>query len=532
MENHILIFEPSGLRVKIDRNTTILAAARKTGLYIPSECGGRGTCGKCRVKLYPAPQPSDLDRQHITPTEIEGGIRLACEHRVKSDTRVLTLHAHAKSKILTKSEPETQDWIIDKEIAGQAGIAVDIGTTTIVVYLLDLGTGLLIGSASALNPQISYGEDVISRITFATQNENGLKVLQDCVVKKIEELVIDLCLKNNVTLDHVTKMSIVGNTVMHHFFLGLDTTSLGVAPYEPVMKKGFLTDTSNIGFESLSGEIYCAPNIAGFVGSDIVALILSQRLDLLDEVVLAIDIGTNGEIVLSNHGEILCCSTAAGSAFEGATISQGMRAQDGAIEYVSIKDLDEPPEISTIGHVLPQGFCGSGIVDVVSELRRTGLIDESGKMSESIRTIRNELDILGYLVVDIGEHGSERQIAFTQKDVRQVQLAKGAISAGIQILMNSADVNVSDIDRVLLAGAFGTYINPKSARTINLLPPVDIDKVFQVGNTAGSGARLLLLSSDQRHIVEELAKSVKCIELSTHPDFSSLFVNSTGFEDS
>lgn len=515
------------MRVVIDENSSVLDTVRETGQYLTSECGGRGTCGKCKIALYPAPAPTEQDLHHLTQQEINDNIRLACEHSLESETRAVLLHARAKTKILISSDPDVHGLVIDEGLAGQFGVAVDIGTTTIVAYLLSLEEGLQIGSSSDLNPQIAFGEDVISRITFANEEKNGHHLLQERVVQKVQELIVELCEAGNVKLEKITRMSVVGNTTMHHLFLGLATSSLGVAPYEPVMKAGHVADAAKIGFENLSAEVYCAPNIAGFVGGDITAFIISQRPDLKDEVILGIDIGTNGEIVLSNQGEIFCCSTAAGSAFEGATISQGMRAQDGAIEHVSIRNHDESTDITIIGHGAPLGLCGSAIVDVVAELRRVGLLDEVGRMSESRRTIREDSQGLGYIVVDFGEHGTERRIVFTQKDVRQIQLAKGAIRAGAQVLLNTAGLQTTDIDQILLAGAFGNYINPKSALTIGLLPAVDIDQIFQVGNTAGAGAKMLLLSSQQRDVAEEIARSANYIELASNPEFADLFVDLT-----
>ena len=244
---------------------------------------------------------------------------------------------------------------------------------------------------------------------------------------------------------------------------------------------------------------------------------------------MAIDVGTNGEIVLISNGKIHACSTAAGSAFEGATISFGMRAQEGAIEYVSISDPDEPPDFATIGNASPIGLCGSGIVDVVAELRRCNIVSPDGRLRESGRTTSKDDKDFGFIVVDEEEHGSEKRILFTQKDIRQVQLAKAAIQAGTKVLMEFAGLKLSDVNSVLLAGAFGNYIRPASALRIGLLPPIDLTKIFQVGNTAGIGAKLMLVSEAMRDTAEYIAKTIVCINLAGHPSFESFFIESTHF---
>jgi uncharacterized 2Fe-2S/4Fe-4S cluster protein (DUF4445 family) len=504
----IVTFEPSGLRIKVNETTTILDSARRLGLYLPSECGGSGTCGKCLVLVEPPPKPTEVDYTHISQLDIENGIRLACQHRIQRNMHVAMKQTTIPTKILMDGALSTEKWNIDAGLENQNGVAIDLGTTTIVAYLLDLETGIQIGHAACLNPQIMYGEDVMSRISYAVIEDSGAEVLRNIVVRRVEELIVELTKSAHVNPQDLSRLTIVGNPAMHHLFLGLNTKSLGVAPYEPVIKNALNKSGEELGFTNIKKVgSYLAPNIAGFVGGDTAAFILYQRLDSTDKTVLGIDIGTNGEIVLSVKGELFCCSAAAGSAFEGATIRHGMRGQEGAIEYVSISDPNKAPEISVIGNSPPKGICGSGIVDIVSELKASGIIEPSGRMLESSRVV--DLDgVKAYTIIKPDEDDSQQSIVFTQKDIRQVQLAKGAILAGASILMHSTGVKVADIDMLLLAGAFGNYINPKSALSIGLLPPVAIEKVIPVGNAAGEGAKRMLLSLQERALIERVVEHV------------------------
>ncbi|MGY5862606.1 MAG: ASKHA domain-containing protein, partial [Candidatus Thorarchaeota archaeon] len=395
-------------------------------------------------------------------------------------------------------------------------------------YLLDLSNGDQIANSADLNPQVVFGEDVMSRIAHAMKDEKGRTILKQRVLEKIDELAVLLCSASEVPLDNLSRFAIVGNTAMHHLALGLNPASLGLAPYEPQMRDAFTSNGKEIGLKSTpDAEVYFAPNVAGFVGGDTLAFILSQRLDLVDDVVLGIDIGTNGEIVLSKRGELFCCSAAAGSAFEGATISHGMRGQDGAIEHLAIQEIIDAPEISVIGGGAPRGLCGSAIVDTVAELLRNGIIDAGGRMKASARVEDDTKAGLAYLVAGIGEHSSKSRITFTQKDVRQVQLAKGAILTGTQILMQVANVRTEDIKAIYLAGAFGNYIDPSSALQIGLFPPVDLERIIPVGNAAGEGAKRLLVSSESRKLIEKLRKEMNYYELATHDNFADVFAQAT-----
>ncbi|TFG32351.1 DUF4445 domain-containing protein [Candidatus Thorarchaeota archaeon] len=530
MSNVVVIFEPSGLRVLVESGTTILEATRKVGLHISSDCGGRGSCGKCRVVVHPTRDPTDQDIEHLSSGELRIGARLACRYQIEEQTRIMLPQRKEQVKILSKSE--TKEWTIDPQLQNQFGIALDLGTTTMVAYLLELSNGNQIAQVESLNPQTAYGEDVISRITYAAREKDGAIILQERVVNEINHQISKLVENTGINLNQIRRIVVVGNTAMHHLLLAADTITLGLSPYLPSISGPTTIKPQQLGIQmSDDSELYLPSNIAGFVGGDTVGFILSQRLDLADDVVIGIDIGTNGEIVLSDHGKMYCCSAAAGPAFEGSTILHGMRGQTGAIEYLSIENKDGRPEISIIGESIPRGLCGSAIVDVVAELLKVGIIDNTGRLlKQSIRVQENEKQGLSYLIVTKDENVQGNQIIFTQKDVRQVQLAKAAIQAGTTLLLERVGKSVSEIDRVLLAGAFGNYIRPESALAIGLLPKVEVSQIIPVGNAAGEGAKGLLLSKKNRELAERLVKETQYIELASQERFQEVFLQSISLQ--
>ena len=523
MPDVVVIFEPSGLRLLVESGTTILDAARLVGLDIANDCGGRGTCGKCKVTMHPAGEPTSRDSENLSNQEIESGIRLACRQKITERTRILLPTRQGHIQILTTSK--SKEWAGDSGLEGQYGVAVDLGTTTIVVYLLNLADGVQIAQSQSLNPQSTFGEDVISRIMYATK-EGGADTLQQQVVDNLNQQISQLLENSKIDPNQLTRMVVVGNTVMHHLLLKADTQPLGMTPYQPSITGPITINGQQLGLKAgTATEVYLPPNIAGFVGGDTVGFILSQQLDQVDDIVIGVDIGTNGEIVLSDRGKMYCCSAAAGPAFEGATILQGMRGQAGAIEYLSIVDKDEKPEITVIGGGLPQGICGSAIVDVVAELHRFGILEDSGQIrGNSRRIVEDEKLGRAYIIVDEEESVTGNQILFTQKDVRQVQLAKAAIRAGCALLLEEAEIEVSEISRILLAGAFGNYIHPSNALAIGLLPKVDLSQIYPVGNAAGEGAKGLLLSKNNRDIVERFVDEITYVELASHKKFQETFL--------
>lgn len=417
------------------------------------------------------------------------------------------------------------------------GIAFDIGTTTVVGYLMDLFTGRELCVVSALNPQTSYGADVITRITFASQEADGLQQLHEAITGAINELIGEAVDKATVAREDIYAMTVVGNTCMHHLFLGISPKNLALAPYKPVVRRPLALDAEALGFTiNPAGMLYVLPNIAGFVGADTVGVLLATELDWSGSIKLAIDIGTNGEIVLGSRERLVACSTAAGPAFEGAQISGGMRGTIGAIDHVR---FDQGVDYSVIGGVRPKGICGSGLLDAAAGLVTLGVIDQRGRILPAERldgsaaayrdNIVTQDGGSAFLLVPASESQDDRPVLITQQDIRQVQLAKGAIAAGIQVLLEELGVALDDVSQVLLAGAFGNYLDPHSACAIGLIPSELEGRIRGVGNAAGAGSKAALLSRGEFERAATITDFVEYIELSAHPSFKQHFIRSLNF---
>jgi uncharacterized 2Fe-2S/4Fe-4S cluster protein (DUF4445 family) len=430
------------------------------------------------------------------------------------------------------------------------GIAVDLGTTKIAIFLMDLNNGKTMDSKGVMNPQISFGEDVMSRINFAMQDPESLDKIQSVVVEGIREGIKKLCSKNSIKTSEILEMTVVGNTAMHHLLLGFPVRHLGLSPFVTLAEDPLSIKAREIKIDMAPGAyIYIPPPIAGFVGSDHLAMILSTGIDSMKGNYLGVDIGTNTEIALAGNGTITSVSTASGPAFEGAQIRYGMRAAPGAIERVIIDEDTFVPTVQTINDKPAAGICGSGILDSVAELLRTGLINERGKFNRDSKYLcRDDKDEYQFILAHPGDdNGSEvldkkepdqkgekkgsdklscddGVITITQKDVVEIQLAKGAIRTGIDILLENADINFKDIDGIIIAGAFGSYIDPRNVMNIGMFPMVGLDKISQVGNAAGVGSRMVLLSNGQRRKAESIAKKTKYLELTVFPSFTDHFV--------
>jgi uncharacterized 2Fe-2S/4Fe-4S cluster protein (DUF4445 family) len=403
------------------------------------------------------------------------------------------------------------------------GLAVDIGTTKLAAYLVDLNTGQTLATAGAMNPQIAYGEDVMARISHAISRTGGSEQLRTAIVEALSHMARDLCAQVQRDVTDIADAVVVGNTAMHHLFLGLPVRQLGLAPYVPAESAALDWKARDIGLEFAPGTyVHLLPNIAGFVGADHVAMLLATGLAERDGVVLGMDIGTNTEVSLRALGQHWACSTASGPAFEGAHIRHGMRAAPGAIEKVSIHDGHV--HIKTVNDWPPIGLCGSGILDLVAQLFHAGVINSRGAMlaeGEHPRVRRGDHG-LEFIVVP-GDENSGREITFSRADVSEIQLAKGAMRAGVNVLLQHAGVTEADIDEVIIAGAFGTYLDAQSGLDIGMFPRVERHKIRQVGNAAGAGARMALLSMTQRERAVQIAQRVQYVELTSEKDFQSEF---------
>jgi len=422
-----------------------------------------------------------------------------------------------------------KDEIIDvrSKKAKVLGFAVDLGSTKLAGYLLDLETGKTLGKTSRLNPQVRYGEDILTRITHIMKDKRKLSVLRALLLKAVNEMIRELVKAVNASTSDVYEVVAVGNTYMHHSFLGIDPSYLALSPYPPVVRKALTYDAKEVGLTiNEGGKVYVLPNIAGFVGADCVAAILATEIYKLEKPCLMIDIGTNTEIVLNDGKGLFAVSTASGPAFEGAHIKFGVRAMIGAIESVAIRNCDVL--YRTIGNGKPVGICGSGILDAISQMVEHSILDESGRLNENVckELVKRDGGIKELILVDKDKTAINEDITISQKDIREIQKAKAAIATGIKVLLNNRGISSDDLEAVFIAGAFGTYLDPLSAIKIGMLPRVPLVKIHQVGNAAGTGARMCLLSDYMKRKAEDVAGKVNYIELAVEPYFQEIYLDS------
>ena len=410
------------------------------------------------------------------------------------------------------------------------GMAVDLGTTTVAAYLCRLDTGELVATGSLMNPQVAFGEDVMSRIGFATSEDNGLSRLRQSLLEGLNALVERLTRSLGRLPSDILDATVVGNTVMHHIFLGISPRGLGLAPYSPALRDAVTCRAAELGLKlAPAARVYVLPVVAGFVGADTMGVVIAEEPFLCQERSLTIDIGTNGELVMGNRQRLMCASCATGPAFEGAHIAFGMRAARGAIERVAIDPDGLEPHCVVIGAERARGICGSGVIDCVAQMYMAGIIDHTGRFvpHDEHPRIRRGDEGYEYVVAWARETAIERDIAFTQKDVRAVQLGKAALFAGARVLMRR--LGYQSLDRVVLAGAFGTYIDRENALVLGMYPAVDLSRVTAVGNAAGDGARLALLDVRKRREAEYWARRLEYVELSLEDMFQREFVDAIHF---
>jgi uncharacterized 2Fe-2S/4Fe-4S cluster protein (DUF4445 family) len=404
------------------------------------------------------------------------------------------------------------------------GIAVDIGTTKVAVYLVNLESGEIVEKVGEMNPQIAYGEDIISRISYIRENPAGGEELQQALADTLNAKIEELCSLAAINREQLVDSVIVGNTAMHHLFAGLPVDQLVFAPYVPALKRSIDIRARDLGLEMAPGSyIHLLPNIAGYVGADHAAVVLSTELWKTKETVLAIDIGTNTEISLVHQGKISSCSCASGPAFEGAHITHGMRAAPGAIEKMQIREGEI--KIYTIDNLPPVGICGSGILDIVAEMKTANLMDEKGAIrSGAPFTRENDRGLTELLLVAEGEAENQKEITVSRKDINEIQLAKAAIRSGLDILLAEAGIEADRVDQVLVAGAFGTYISVPNAIEIGMFPDIPLNRFRQVGNAAGMGAVQALISKRHRKIISEAIHKVDYVELTTYEQFQEIYM--------
>lgn len=521
-------FLPQNILQEVGEGVSILEAEQMAGLEPDAPCGGKGNCGKCKVNIVAGKQL---------------GVVLACQTMIDCDMKVDTMSQEKVQKILT--EGSTRQVEMDPGVGFVKGeedkpfylMAFDIGTTTVVGYLLDGHTGAELSVASMMNPQHQFGADVISRANYVL--EHGGQEMQAVIHRALNQLIAQACKDAGIKKEEILQVSVVGNTCMHHLFLGISPDSLVHAPYLPAVKDGMILEAADQDIHiGLGGKLLMLPNIAGFVGADTVGCMLSVAFDQLDPITLMIDIGTNGELVMGNRDRMVATSTAAGPAFEGAKIECGMRGSKGAISHVTVgpKGL----ELEVIENVKPIGICGSGLIDIVAFMIRYGFVDNYGSLcdaedledpfakSQAYRIQEKEGKAV-FVLAFAEETGSGRDVYISQKDIREVQLAKGAIAAGIQIMAAKLAIRPDQIQQVFLAGAFGNYMDAGNACEIGLIPYELRDRILPIGNAAGEGSKLAVMNRGEYKYACALAKKAEFVELATESCFQDTFVDELEF---
>jgi len=624
--NHRVIFQPSGRQGEVPAGTSLLDAARMLGVDVDSICGGRQTCGKCKLlvedgafakhgitsaagHLTPA-GADELDYARRHASKWAANARLSCAACVTGDVLVTVPPESTRRKpIVGKGARDIRidvdptirqayvevathalgerdgDWerlqaallrewnlgglsiditalrkltavlksgkqratvtihdereVIDVRPGyheGAYGFAVDVGSTTMAAHLCDLQSGEIVGTASMMNPQVTYGEDLMSRISYAMMHADGVDKMHAAVLDGLNTLFARATSQANVALDEVYEVVLVGNTVMHHLLLGIDPVELGAAPFTLTTHAPLNIKARDFGLRiHPAGNVHLPALEAGHVGADNLAVLIAEAPEQRDDVSLIIDVGTNAEIVLGNRAELWSCSSPTGPAFEGAQIAHGQRAAIGAIERVRIDRATGEPRFKVIGRdawsdeaadapLQATGICGSGIIEVIAELYLSGLLQADGRFrSEPPHPRLRFQGVKGeYVLADADQTATGREIAVTQDDVRNIQLAKAALYAGCKLLMKRS--GVAAVDRIVLAGAFGSYIDPLHAMVLGLIPDCDLAKVEAVGNAAGDGARIALLDRARRADSEGLARRVHYIETAIDPSFQDEFV--------
>lgn len=602
-----IVFQPSG-KISAGRVGNVLEAAHSMGVDVDAPCGGRETCGKCRVIVREGTDflssIRDSEKRFLSESEISAGYRLGCCVSVSGEGRVvievppesqlglqrllaggiepsISLSPTVSRFHIELTGPEVSDlranterffetagerlgvklvsvandvWkespsmlqvgsnptltVRDGEViavepgdtrTGLFGIAVDVGTTKIAGYIVDLKTGRTAASLSTLNPQTKHGNDVITRITFAMKAPRNLEELHEILIDAINNMISEMRRKLGLKEDEIYDAVAVGNTAMHHLFFNLDPASLGRSPYTPKVTRPLNVRAKDLRLKVNSGAyVYSPPNIAGFVGADAVADIVATEMFKTEELSLLIDVGTNVEIILGDRTQLQACSTPAGPALEGSEITFGMRAVEGAIESVWIDPTDMAVGYRTIGkEAPPRGICGSGVVDAIAEMLKARIIGNSGQIKKDLDTpkLRVHNGTAEFVIAEQDKTAIGKDIVITQQDIRQVQLAKAAVYTGVLMSMRHLGVKPAEVKKVYVAGAFGTYLNPQSARNIGMYHDIPLDTIRFVGNAAGAGARALLKSNALRKTASDLAEKIKYFPVGDEPDFQTEFLN-------
>jgi uncharacterized 2Fe-2S/4Fe-4S cluster protein (DUF4445 family) len=549
-------FRSHEVSIDLPEGASLLDAVRRARIRLEAPCNGGGTCGKCKVRLDDSArhQARVVGNRNLTAEDERNGWVLLCSTLIEGDI-ILDLPGATERGLKILEQGQAIDlplapWIGKRHLADRDvtevlsgptvlgeetgdttsrsyGVAVDIGSTTLVASLVDLGTGSRVGSASALNPQAVHAQDVLSRVKLGSTPE-GLALLHGEVMAEIDRLIGILTAEARIPRRRVYEIVAAGNTCMLHLAARVDPEPLGRYPYTPTVTGGRHLPAKDLGLSvSPFGLVYFPPVVSGFVGADISAGVLATGLAGAAGVTLFVDIGTNGEMVLARDGRLQATSTAAGPAFEGMNIACGMRAARGAIERVSLEG--GVVQVKTIDDAPAVGLCGSGLLDAVAELAAHGVIESSGRFTKARGLLAPGLQ------TQFGSRDGKPvfhltpEIYLSQGDIRQVQLAKGAVRAGIDILLRRNRLTAADVDRALIAGAFGYHLTVRSLVDIGLFPPELDGKVEYVGNTSRTGAEALLTNAESRDGLERLVQTVDAVELANDEGFTKAFVAAMAF---
>ena len=522
----LIIYEKQNqYKIQVREGDTILAALQQAGIgSIDAPCGGNGHCGKCLVHVAGALKaPGEQERSLLQAGETR---RLACLAKVDGDCSVMLY----EDELVAVSHGSGIDFKPDMPDMRGLGAAVDIGTTTVVLYLYDWDTRACLGTVSGRNEQYIFGADVISRIQYAADNEGGLERLTQAIRTQIRHYIHKACVNAGRHMSEVSAVTVVGNTVMEHIFAGVSPSSIGVAPFTPqeLFGRAVWDVAENLGIAA-NIPVYLAPCVAGYVGGDITAGLLSSGAYQAKKPVLFLDIGTNGELAIGDNNGFRCCATAAGPAFEGAEISCGMSGVPGAIDHVWMEK--DKLCYSTIEHRAPIGICGSGLVDVLAVLLERSVIDETGRLLSPeevpgcFQSCLHEVNGISAFYLD-----ENHTIAIRSDDIRKLQLAKAAVAAGIQILLSESGLSAHEIELVYLAGGFGNYMKPSSAAAIGLIPKELLPRLNVIGNSAGLGAVAMLCSETARADAVWVKRHCEYIELSNIASFHDTFIECLMFD--
>ena len=600
---HLLNVTPEGKQFEFASGKNLMEIMLDAGLFIDNACGGKGLCGKCRVRVVDgdAGQAGETERGILKPEELEQGVRLACLVYPGSDLSIELLQKEKKHDVLASGympdfefEPDIikipvtihkptladqtpfENQLIDQVGAAASvgkdgatghlgvaftalsehdmmpgeytavmhdgrlialepgdttdslfGVAIDIGTTTVVCSLIDMKTGEELGHASEINAQKFFGLDVLTRITYEIENpSDGRAKLQKAIVGSINKMVKSICDRFGISQDRIYEVTVGANCTMMHMLMGVDARPIGKAPFAPVFARAKDVEAASIGIKAAPGaRLYCLPSVSAYIGADIVAGAYVCDLKHRSGNTMFIDIGTNGEIVLASEGRLMSCSCAAGPALEGMNISSGMRAAEGAIEDIHINE--DGLELKVIGDTEPAGICGSGILTVTKELLRTGIVRKTGAFVKADKFGADDYRSKYIRVDEEGKRsfrmtGGDDPLYITQGDIRQVQLAKGAILSGFTALMRLAGIGMEDLDTVLIAGQFGAHLPADSITGTGILPFEVEDRIEYVGNTSKTGAYMALMSRKVKREMENLAHEMDYLELGATDNYERL----------